>query len=151
MAYTGRGPANAPITSADINDGIISSSDIQDSAITTAKIADGDITSAKMDSNITISGTMTASNFDSSSDVALKYNLEKVTNPLEKLKGISGYTFNWKSNDGESVGVIAQEVEKIFPQLVRTAEDGNKKVNYDALVPVLIEAIKELNKKIESK
>jgi len=181
MAYTGTQPARAPLTSGDITDGIVATEDlaassvtaakvadgnittakiadsnvttakVADGNITTAKVADGNITSAKMDANITITGTSSAADFKSTSDINLKENLEVIQSPLQKLQNINGYTFNWKENGEEAVGVVAQEVEQIFPQLVNVGEDGNKRVNYDALVPVLIEAIKELNNKLDSK
>ena len=151
MAYTGTQPARAPLTSADITDGVVSTEDLAASAVTAAKVADGNITSAKMDTNITITGTSSAADFKSTSDINLKENLEVIQSPLQKLQNINGYTFNWKESGEEAVGVVAQEVEQIFPQLVNVGEDGNKRVNYDALVPVLIEAIKELNNKLDSK
>jgi hypothetical protein len=133
-----------------IVDGVIQTADIANSAITTAKIADDAVTSAKMDANITITGTMEALDFNTTSDITLKNNLQLVTNPLEKINQLSGYTFNWNHNDKPAVGVMAQEVEKVFPEMVTTGADGYKRVNYDALVPVLIEAIKELSSKIKA-
>jgi hypothetical protein len=60
---------------------------------------------------------------------------------------LNGIEFDWKENQKPSIGVIAQEVEKVFPSLVKTAE--NKSVNYNGLVGVLIEAVKEQQKQIE--
>ena len=61
---------------------------------------------------------------------------------------LNGIEFDWKENKKPSIGVIAQEVEKVFPSLVKTAE--NKSVNYNGLVGVLIEAIKELKSQNDS-
>ena len=52
------------------------------------------------------------------------------------------------ANEGTDVGIIAQEVEEVFPDLVETRENGYKAVKYDKLVAVLIEAVKELNEKV---
>ena len=66
-------------------------------------------------------------------------------NTIEKLRGVK---FNWKESGKPSIGVIAQELEEILPELVNG--DENKTVNYSGIIGVLIEAIKELNKKIDS-
>lgn len=97
--------------------------------------------------DLVVSGEVSAANFNSTSDVSLKENLAIIDSPLEKLSQLNGYTFNWKQNQKESIGIIAQEVEKVFPQMVVTGEDGIKRVSYDSLIPVLLEAIKELSKK----
>jgi hypothetical protein len=99
-----------------------------------------------------------------SSDRRLKENIEKLSNALEKLNKINGVSFDWNDEfiskrggeDGyfvrkHDVGVIAQEVEEILPEIVATREDGYKAVNYEKLVPLLIEAIKELSAKVDSK
>jgi hypothetical protein len=97
--------------------------------------------------DLSISGNLSAANFDSTSDVALKENLNVIESPLEKIAQLNGYTFNWKENKQEAVGIVAQEVEKVFPQIVRTGSDGVKRVSYDSLIPVMLEAIKELAKR----
>ena len=89
-----------------------------------------------------------------SSDIRLKNNIVTIENPLEKLSKISGYTFDWNENvqsiySGKDYGVIAQEIEEVFPELVQTRENGYKAVKYDKLVSVLIEGIKELTKQVE--
>jgi hypothetical protein len=90
-----------------------------------------------------------------SSDERLKENKEIIQDPLNKLSSISGYEFDWiprkgiHENEGRDVGVIAQEIERIFPQLVQTRDNGYKAVKYEKLVPVLIEAIKELKSEID--
>jgi len=84
-----------------------------------------------------------------SSDSRLKDNREKIPSPLEKIKKISGISFDWNKDSGKSgkdYGVIAQEIEQIMPEIVTTREDGYKAVRYEKLIPLLIEAIKELAK-----
>ena len=88
------------------------------------------------------------------SDERLKENIKKIDDPLAKVISISGYTFDWtdeSEREGSSTGVIAQEVEKLgLPDLVTTRKKtGYKAVDYEKLVPLLIEAIKELNNKVD--
>ena len=90
-----------------------------------------------------------------SSDERLKDNLIKIGNPLDKLSQLNGYEFDWivnqeiHPNEGHDVGVIAQEVEKVIPEIVETRESGYKAVKYEKMVPLLIEAIKEQQKQID--
>jgi hypothetical protein len=91
-----------------------------------------------------------------SSDITLKENIKKIESPLEKLNKISGYNFDWKQgyNDfltGSDVGVLAQEIESVLPEAVKNRSSGIKAVNYQKIIPLLIESIKELNKKLEQK
>lgn len=93
--------------------------------------------------DLTIAGT-----FSQSSDANLKTNIQNLSDSLAKILELRGVTFNWKNrvDEKESIGFIAQEVEQIFPELVK-GEDGQKSVNYVSLVPVLVEAVKELDEK----
>ena len=100
-------------------------------------------------SNITNGGVITATDFNTTSDMRLKDNITAVQNPLDILAAISGVQFNWKANGKEAVGVLAQEIEKVLPQIVNTNADGYKAVSYDSLIPILIEAIKELAAKVK--
>ncbi|NCN22164.1 tail fiber domain-containing protein, partial [Candidatus Falkowbacteria bacterium] len=83
-----------------------------------------------------------AAAFVNNSDINLKFNIRKIDNALEKIKSLEGVYFDWKADGSNSVGLIAQDVEKIFPELV-TGKDGQKGVQYSNLVAPLIEAIKE--------
>ena len=89
-----------------------------------------------------------------SSDERLKTNIKPIDDPLAKVISIGGYTFDWteeSDKEGSSTGVIAQEIEKLgLPDLVTTRKKtGYKAVDYEKLVPLLIEAIKELNNKVD--
>jgi hypothetical protein len=89
-----------------------------------------------------------------SSDRRLKNNLELISNPLQKINQISGYSFVWNEEKqdiykGTDYGVIAQEIEEILPELVDTRENGYKAVKYDKLVSLLIEGIKDLSKQVD--
>ncbi len=85
------------------------------------------------------------------SDVNLKSNVKPIDNSVEKVNKLKGCSFFWNEKAGESkdgqkdYGIIAQDVEKIFPELVVEDKNGVKKVRYEGLIPVLIEAVKELN------
>ena len=89
-----------------------------------------------------------------SSDERLKDNIQPIETPLEKISKISGNTFDWneeKQNTykGRDYGVIAQEIKAVMPELVDTRDNGYLAVKYDKIVPLLIEAIKELKQEIE--
>ena len=90
------------------------------------------------------SGPISAPAFYYSSDRRYKENITLITDPLQKILGLNGYTFNWKAGGRPDIGVIAQEVEKVFPQAVSTNADGYKSVEYGNLVAPLIEAVKAL-------
>ena len=90
-----------------------------------------------------------------SSDATLKENITPISNAVDKVRSISGNTFTWNEksvyNGKEGTGIIAQEIEALeLPGVTETREDGTKAVRYDRLVPLLIEAIKELDGKIKS-
>jgi len=90
----------------------------------------------------------------SSSDERLKDNKKNINNALEKVESLNGVEFDWNDKqdvyEGHDIGVIAQEVEKIAPELVSTRDNGYKAVKYEKLVPLLIEAIKELSDKVKA-
>ena len=95
-----------------------------------------------------------------SSDKRLKENIKPLDNALDKINKINGVEFDWKKltekeketihgNTGHDVGVIAQEIEEVLPEVVTTRDSGYKAVKYEKIVPLLIEAIKELKQEIE--
>ena len=96
-----------------------------------------------------------------SSDERLKENIKPIENATDKVNAIGGYTFDWKediedvtSKSGKDVGIIAQELEKVLPELVSTRDNGYKAVDYPKLVALLIQSNKELAarvKKLEQK
>ena len=77
------------------------------------------------------------------SDKRLKENIVRIETPIDKLKKITGYDFDWKESGEHDVGVIAQELEQVIPEAV-IEEDGIKKVYYHKIIPLLVEAVKEL-------
>ena len=92
--------------------------------------------------NLTVSGSVSAGDFTSTSDINLKTNIQQFDESLSKVIQIRGVTFDWKERNGSSAGVIAQEVEKVLPELVSGGD--TKTVNYNGITGALIEAIKEL-------
>lgn len=98
---------------------------------------------AKLD----VDGSIRCVDLNSTSDISLKTDLQKISDSLSKVSQLNGYEFNWKSTNKPSMGVVAQELEKVFPQLV--TESDPKSVNYNGIIAVLIESIKELNQKVE--
>jgi hypothetical protein len=72
-----------------------------------------------------------------------KDNIETLTGALNKVLSMRGVSFIWKDNRQPSIGIIAQEIEKIIPEIVASDERGIKSVSYDSIIGLLIEAIKE--------
>ncbi len=100
-----------------------------------------------------------AGSFQTLSDRRFKTNIKPLENALDNVLKLEGVTYNWKKSmfkesgitDEKQIGLIAQELEKVYPEFVFTKEeDGFKSVNYAQLNAVLIEAIKDLNAKVES-
>ena len=124
---------------------------INSSSSTTIKCNDtGRLQVRSSDGAVRVAGDITAFY---SSDVRLKKNISSIQNSLDKVISISGNTFEWNDkslNEGREVGVLAQEIEKLgLPNVVTTRENGFKAVRYEKLVPLLIEAIKELKSEVD--
>ena len=93
-----------------------------------------------------------------SSDIKFKKDVASIEGLLPRLKQLRGVSYNWrreefpekKFSDGQQYGLIAQEVEEIFPNLVKTDENGEKAIAYYQLIPMLLEAVKQQQKQIES-
>jgi len=106
------------------------------------------ITSTKLTFNPS-TGLLTSTDYNSSSDVTLKDNIEPITNPLDILSQITGYSFTWKDSGEKSLGLSAQEVEKILPEVVKNRPDGTKGINYLNFIAILIESIKHLKQEVQ--
>ena len=107
----------------------------------------------EMDGDFHADGDVYAFSTTTASDENLKENIVTVTDAVAKVEGLKGVTFKWKENDAVSAGVIAQDVEKVLPEVVKTVanNDGNeyKAVNYGGLTSILIEAIKDLSARVK--
>jgi hypothetical protein len=113
-------------------------------------------------STLAVTGAITATGDITAfftSDRNLKQNIVNIENSLDKVSKLNGVYYNWTKEalekhkhlvDEKEVGVIAQDVEAVLPELVATREDGTKAVRYERLCAVLIESIKELKKEIDT-
>ena len=110
---------------------------------TTSNVRFADITA----NNISYSGKLR-----STSDLRLKENIKEIPRALDSISKLKGVTFDWKANKQSDYGVIAQEVEQVFPDLVFTDQEqkGIKSVDYIGMIPILIESIKELKNEMKT-
>jgi hypothetical protein len=104
--------------------------------------------------NLLVTGIITATDFNSASDIKLKENIQRIDNPIDKIIKIDGVRFDWKSDNKPSMGVIAQNIEEVLPELVNGEE--SKTVNYNGIIGLLIECVKtqqeqigELNRRLD--
>ncbi|MEX0813583.1 MAG: tail fiber domain-containing protein [Chitinophagales bacterium] len=112
----------------------------------------------KRGGNAELAGRFKSNGINETSDIRFKQNINALENSLDKVKQLRGVNYYWKVDEfpdkgfskGKEIGVIAQEVEEIFPELVSIDDHGYKSVQYSHLVPVLIEAIKEQQALIEN-
>ena len=101
----------------------------------------------------TVSGDVVA--FGSPSDISLKENIKPIENALDKVEKLQGVTFDWKEKQEdildikEDIGFIAQDVQKVLPELVKENDNGKLSLRHQGIVPVLLEAIKELSNRIK--
>lgn len=112
-----------------------------------------DVLSIRGDNNAYFAGEVRAQGILLTSDERLKKNIQPINAVMDKLNLLNAYTYQWKNDaqpQNEQIGFLAQEVEKQFPQLVNTDENGTKSVAYMNMVPVLLEAVKEQQKMIEA-
>lgn len=110
--------------------------------------------------HLQVAGDIIANSIAGSSDVRFKHNIFPIQNALQKVMQLQGVTFDWKKSefpdrtfsDQKTIGFIAQEVEKVLPEVVQTEKtaEGYKAVQYDKVVALLVEAIKEQQKEIEA-
>jgi hypothetical protein len=93
-------------------------------------------------------GILNATTFNSLSDENKKTDITIIPNSLNIVENLNGVTFKWIENGLPSAGLIAQDVEKYLPQLISNGENG-KTLNYDGVIGVLVEAIKELSQRVK--
>ena len=112
-----------------------------------ANLASPDFTGTVTAEAITASGTVTASDFNSTSDASLKENVQDLQHTA--IDSVRPVAFNWKETGEKSYGVIAQELESVFPELVKTDEAGIKSVSYIPLIAMLVAKVQYLESEIE--
>jgi Chaperone of endosialidase/Head domain of trimeric autotransporter adhesin len=107
--------------------------------------------------NHQLSGFVCATAYNSCSDIRYKTNFSSIEKPLQKIEQLHAIYYNWKQEEfpamhftgARQLGLSAQEVEKLFPEIVQTNADGYKAVDYSRLTPVLIEGIKAQQQQID--
>ena len=98
--------------------------------------------------NVSVTGDVIAQNVNSLSDATLKKNVTPITNAGAVIDALEGNSYDWVDGSGHAYGMIAQAVEEIIPEAVKTDENGIKSVNYQMVIPFLVETVKELRQDI---
>ena len=98
----------------------------------------------------TFTGVINAQDFNSTSDICLKENIETLNNAINVLNNIRPVSFVWKENGKPAYGVIAQEVEEVLPEIVDQDKHGVKRVAYSQIIPFLVQVIQEQHKEIQN-
>ena len=96
---------------------------------------------------ISNSGSITSATYFYSSDSALKEDIQTIENPLEKVQALRGVSYKWKDTGRKDIGLVADEVQEVLPELV--VENEHKQMDYGHMIGLLVEAIKEQQKEIE--
>ena len=99
--------------------------------------------------DVLATGNVTALQFTSTSDRTQKKNITPIKDAINIVNQLEGVRFNWVESNKLSIGVIAQDIEKILPEVVETNQNGTKSVLYGNIIGVLIEAIKDQQIQIE--
>ena len=137
------------VDAAPFNIGVIDIDDLTVGSLTVtnnASITGLAVTSLSV-TNINATGIITAFDFNSTSDETLKTNINTINNALDIVNDLRGVSFDWKETGKPSFGVIAQELEQVLPALV--SDTDPKTVNYNGIIGVLIEAVKELKAEVD--
>jgi hypothetical protein len=151
----GNGTFSGLLTAGTFNVNTINAVSTTSTAVTATTINTGSITTS---SNVTVGGNITTAGAINAagdiiafytSDERLKDNVKTITSALDKIDNIRGVEYDWNvdlqaTHAGHDVGVLAQEIESVIPEAVVTRPDGYKAVNYEKIIPLLIQAIKEL-------
>ena len=139
----------APVTSVAGKTGAVTLAIADTSGLQTALDGKFSASGGTISGNVSVSGTVTATgDITAFSDERTKSNVETITEALYKVKAMRGVSYISKFNMEERIGVIAQEVERVVPEVVHTHENGLKSVAYQNLVGLLIEAIKALELRV---
>jgi hypothetical protein len=96
------------------------------------------------------SGAVSGTTLNATSDVSKKHNVQPITDAQHILAALNGVRFDWNEDDTPSAGLIAQEVERVMPELVTTNTHGTKQLNYNGIVAVLVEEVKALRAQVHA-
>ncbi|ETR70595.1 MAG: hypothetical protein OMM_03126 [Candidatus Magnetoglobus multicellularis str. Araruama] len=104
-----------------------------------------------------VNGEIACNTLHEASDIRYKKNITPIQTPLQKATQLEGINYEWRLEDypeknfskGKQIGMIAQDVEKVIPEIVHTDNEGMKSISYDKITAVLVEAIKELKNENE--
>jgi hypothetical protein len=95
-------------------------------------------------------GLLTSTDYNSSSDKRLKKNIRTLSSALDTVASLRGVTFEWKEGGGKSIGLIAQEVKEVVPDIVVADDNGYLGIKYTNIIGILVEAIKEQQDQINT-
>ena len=109
-----------------------------------------DVTTNINANTATFTGEVNAQDFNTTSDISMKNSVATISNASQIIENLRGVSFKWNSTDKPAYGVVAQEVEKVLPDLVVDNEDGVKSVKYLGLIGFLIESNKQLIQRMET-
>ena len=139
----------APVTSVAGKTGAVTLAIADTSGLQTALDGKFSASGGTISGNVSVSGTVTATgDITAFSDERTKMNIDTITEAIYKVKAMRGVSYVSKFDMGEHIGVIAQEIERVVPEVVHTHSNGLKSVAYQNLVGLLIEAIKDLEVRI---
>ena len=150
--------SNASLNSVTVSAGLTvtgSFTTVSGNGLISGSLAVGNVTASATFGRIDASNDVVAF---STSDIHFKENITPIDNALDKITKVNGYEFDWKQDEdlvkyhgfsGHDVGIIAQEIEEILPEVVTTRDSGYKAVKYEKIVPLLIQCIKELKQEID--
>jgi len=142
LTGAGASLANDAVTASDL---FVPFTGISSGSMTSANVATGVLTFRPS------TGELKSTIVTSTSDATLKKDVETISNGLDKVTQLRGVTYKWINNDTDGMGLIAQELEEVVPEAVSTDSNGTKSINYSSLVGLLVEAVKELNNRIDQR
>lgn len=119
-------------------------------SVVTTNVNSTSIVTSTISSNTGVyTGEVSALDFNSTSDAALKQNISTISNASDIVGKLRGVSFEWKGTDQQGYGVVAQELENVVPSLVSINSDGSKSVRYNGLIGFLVESNKQLQEQID--
>lgn len=136
--------SNVTVSSGTIS---ISSSNVSSALGYTPVSKNGDTVSG----DLTVTGALKGTTIQATSDVRLKEDFEPIVSALEKIQALDAYTFRFKNDEaqGRNAGLLAQQVQLVLPEVVKQDESGYLAVDYNGVVALLVNAVKELKAEVE--